>query len=93
MVILLIREVQDLFDVFKKLILASFVGYLWYSVWERYGIEVIGAVTISFFVLLVFYIMERFEEILEDNDRLRVTQLSWIAETGGDENAESSDYE
>ena len=89
----MIREVQDLFDVFKKMILASFVGYVWYFVLDRYGIEVVGAVSISFFVFLVFYMMERFEEILEDNDRLRVTQLSWIAETGGDDNAEGPDHE
>jgi len=87
----LIREVQDLFDTFKKFLFAAAGAYLWFLAFERYGAAVAGSILVACFILVGIYMMERFEEILEDNDRLRVTQLAWIAETGGDDDAESSD--
>lgn len=84
MVMFLIREVQDLFDSFKKLLIAGIAGYLFYNIFVRYGSEVAISLAVFFSAMLVFYIMERFEELLEDMDRLRVTQLAWIAETGGE---------
>ena len=92
MVILLIREVQDLFDSFKKLLIAGIAGYLCYMVFGEYGSEVAVSLAVSISALLTFYIMERFEELLEDMDRLRVTQLAWIAETGGELN-EGTEHE
>ena len=86
----MIREVQDLFDMFKKIILAGSGAYAWYFALGKYGGEIVAGVSVGFFILLTLYMMERFEELLEDNDRLRVTQLAWIAETGGDDDAESS---
>ena len=85
----LIREVQDLFELFKKIILAGFGAYVWYYALQKLGYETASGVIVGLFLMLVFYMMERFEEILEDNDRLRVTQLAWIAETGGEDDAES----
>jgi len=84
MVIFLIREVQDLFDSFKKLLIAGIAGYLFYNVFLEYGTGIAVSLAVSLSVIMVFYIMERFEELLEDMDRLRVTQLAWIAETGGE---------
>jgi hypothetical protein len=89
----LIREVQDLFDTFKKFLYAILVGYGSYLLFEQYGPYTTASIIVSVLVLFTFYVVERFEELLEDMDRLRVTQLSWIAESGGDLNAESSDYE
>jgi uncharacterized membrane protein len=86
----LIRELQDIFDTFKKFLLSGAGAYLWLFSFDTYGFKVTGSLVIAALILLVIYMMERFEEILEDNDRLRVTQLAWIAETGGEEDAESS---
>lgn len=93
MVMLLIREVQDILDLLKKLAICVLLSAASIYVEKEYGLTYLLPILVGCAGLFCIYIMERFEELLEDMDRLRVTQLAWIAETGGDDDAESSDYE
>mgnify|MGYP005998886463 CR=1 FL=1 len=92
MVMKVLREVQDIVDFLKKIVIAAALGYgFWWL--DQHHEELLLPVLISLTSLFVIQIFERFEDLLEDMDRLRVTQLTWIAETGGDEDSDSSDYE
>lgn len=93
MVMRLIREVQDILDLFKKIIICTILGLIAYYVENNFGYSILIPTVVGAFGLFGIYIMERFEEVLEDMDRMRVTQLAWIAETGGEDDAESTDYE
>jgi uncharacterized membrane protein len=93
MVMELIREVQDILDMFKKILICFALGLIVWYVEQNYGYTLLIPSLIGMLGMFGIYIMERFEEVLEDMDRLRVTQLAWIAETGGEDDAESSDYE
>ena len=92
MVMKVLREVQDIVDFLKKIVIAAAFGYgSWWL--DQHHEELLVPVLISLTTLLAIQVFERFEDVLEDMDRLRVTQLTWIAETGGDEDSDSSDYE
>lgn len=69
------------------------LGLIAYYVENTFGYSILIPTVVGAFGLFGIYIMERFEEVLEDMDRMRVTQLAWIAETGGEDDAESTDYE
>ena len=92
MVMKVLREVQDIVDFLKKIVICVVVGYgFWWL--DQHHEEMLAPVLISLTTLFVIQVFERFEDVLEDMDRLRVTQLTWIAETGGDEDSDSSDHE
>ena len=87
-----LREVQDLVEFLKKIFIAVAFGYGFWWLDQNHE-ELFIPVLISLTTLFAIQVFERFEDVLEDMDRLRVTQLTWIAETGGDEDSDSSDYE
>ena len=92
MVMKVLREVQDILDFLKKIAIAVAFGYgFWWL--DQHHEELLIPVLMSLTTLFAIQVLERFEDVLEDMDRLRVTQLTWIAETGGDEDSDSSDYE
>lgn len=87
-----LREVQDIVDFLKKITIAVAFGYGFWWLDEHHEVLILPFL-MGMTVLLAIQVFEKFEDVLEDMDRLRVTQLTWIAETGGDEDSESSDYE
>ena len=75
MVMKVLREVQDILDFLKKIVISVAFGYgFWWL--DQHHEELLIPVLMSLTTLFAIQVLERFEDVLEDMDRLRVTQLT-----------------